>query len=300
MEKCKTISLILGSGGARGLAHIGVIRCLEEQGYEIKAISGSSMGALIGGIYAAGKLEEYASWVCALEKFDVLRLLDPSIGIGGGLFRGEKIILVLRKMLGEYQIEDLPISFTAVAADIKRQREVWLKSGPLFDAIRASIAIPTLFTPVYSEGRMLLDGGLVNPVPIAPTVRDNTDLTIAVDASASIRQHLERPTIPSKPKRSSEDPWYRKHIDAFLENLSIMNVPESQDDYDTFEIIGRSLETMQALITRFQLAAHHPDLLIRIPINLCTFYEFYKAEMLIAYGYQTTQRKLLSLTESDE
>ena len=257
------------------------------------------MGALIGGIYAAGKLEDYANWVSALEKFDIVRLLDPSL-LGGGFFRGEKIISVLRELIGEHLIEELPISYTAVAADIKRQREVWLKSGPLFDAIRASIAIPTLFTPVYSEGRMLLDGGLVNPVPIAPTVRDNTDFTIAVDASAPLRHGLVAPSGTSQEfTHTEENPWYRKHIDAFLENLSISleKEKESQEAYDTFEIVGRSLDTMQALITRFQLAAHHPDVLMRIPINLCNFYEFHKAEMLINYGYEVALKKLNTYSE---
>ena len=164
----KRISLVLGSGGARGLAHIGIIRYLEEQGYRIESISGSSMGALIGGIYATGKLEVYAEWVSALEKIDILRLLDISFS-SGGFLRGDKVIRALRDLIGDHRIEDLPIAYTAVSADLNRQREVWLKSGSLFDAIRASIAIPTLFTPVKHENRLLVDGGLVNPVPIAPT-----------------------------------------------------------------------------------------------------------------------------------
>ncbi|OOZ77506.1 hypothetical protein BOW50_07870 [Solemya velum gill symbiont] len=292
--KDKSVSLVLGSGGARGIAHIGVIRCLEENGYTIESISGSSMGALIGGIYATGKLEAYAKWVCALEKLDVIRLLDPGFGIGAGIFRGEKIISVLRDMVGEYQIESLPISYTAVASDINRQREVWLKSAPLFDAIRASIAIPTLFTPVYSGGRMLLDGGLVNPVPIAPTVRDNTQFTFAVDAGAPVRHDLvNRESSQAVPEKSNpNNNWYRRNIDSFLENLQLKSPHPEHQDMDSLEIISRSIDTMQALITRFQLAAYHPDMLIKIPINICTIYEFYKAEMLIDFGYRVTQKNL--------
>ncbi|OOZ42555.1 patatin-like phospholipase family protein [Solemya elarraichensis gill symbiont] len=293
--KNKSVSLVLGSGGARGLAHIGVIRCLEENGFSIESISGSSMGALIGGIYAAGKLEDYAEWVCALEKLDVIRLLDPSFTVGAGIFRGEKIISVLRDLIGEHQIESLPISFTAVASDIERQREVWLKSGPLFDAIRASIAIPTLFTPVYSDGRMLLDGGLVNPVPIAPTVRDNTQITVAVDAAATVRHDLvsrEPPEPPQDHTSSENDSWYRRNIESFLESLHLTTPHKEHKDPDSLEIISRSIDTMQALITRFQLAAYHPDLLIKIPIDICMFYEFHKAEMLIDFGYRMTQKNL--------
>ena len=289
----KTVSLVLGSGGARGLAHIGVIRLLEERGYEIRSISGSSMGALIGGIYATGRLEDYANWVSALEKLDVVRLLDINFA-SGGLFRGERIIEVLRELIGRHLIEELPISYTAVAADINRQREVWLKTGPLFDAIRASIAIPTLFTPAYSEGRTLLDGGLVNPVPIAPTVRDNTDVTIAVNASAPLSKfgklhHLDKPTEP--------DPWYRKHINAFLENLSIKPEPE-QPSIDSMEIMNRSFETMQAMITRFQLAANSPDITIDIPTNVCSFYEFYRAEELMTFGYEKAEKVMNELLGS--
>ena len=181
----KRVSLVLGSGGARGLAHIGVIRYLEEQGYRIDSISGSSMGALIGGIYATGKLEVYAEWVSALEKIDILRLLDISFS-DGGFLRGDKVIRALRELIGDHQIEDLPISYTAVASDLKRQREVWLKAGSLFDAIRASIAIPTLFTPVRHEGRLLVDGGLVNPVPVSVVRAMGADVVIAVNINADL------------------------------------------------------------------------------------------------------------------
>ena len=169
---------MLGSGGARGLAHIGVIQWLRENGYDIRSIAGSSMGALVGGIYAASKLEVYAEWVLALERMQVVRLLDPAFG-RAGLFKGERIMGVLRELIGDCVIEDLPLSFTAVATDLDSGEEVWLREGKLFDAIRASIATPLIFTPFKHGTRTLLDGALVNPVPIAPTLNDTTDLTIA-------------------------------------------------------------------------------------------------------------------------
>ena len=170
---------MLGGGGARGLAHIGAIRWLTENGYTIRSIAGSSMGALVGGIYAAGKLEAYADWVLALERIAVIRLLDLSFD-RAGLFKGERIIGVLRELLGDHVIEELPISFTAVATDLESGKEVWLREGKLFDAIRASIATPLVFTPFVMRGRVLLEGSLVNPIPIAPTLNDDTDFTIAV------------------------------------------------------------------------------------------------------------------------
>jgi len=178
-----TVSLVLGSGGARGYAHIGAIEELVAQGFDIRSVAGSSMGALVGGVYAAGKLDAYRDWVTPLQRFDVLRLLDWTFS-GGGLIKGDRIIEKLRELIGEIRIEDLPISYTAVAVDLLAQREIWFSRGSLFDAIRASIAIPTVLRPHHYEGRTLVDGGLLNPVPITPTLRDLTDCTIAVDVNA--------------------------------------------------------------------------------------------------------------------
>ena len=179
----KTVSLVLGSGGARGLAHIGAIHWLEENGYDIRSISGCSMGALIGGIYACDKLDVFEEWVRAISKLDIIRLLDVAWG-KQGLVEGDRIITALRELVGDRRIEDLTIKYTAVAADIRREKEVWLKHGSLFDAIRASISLPLFFTPFEMNGMKLLDGGILNPVPIAPTFEDTTYLTIAINLGA--------------------------------------------------------------------------------------------------------------------
>jgi len=193
-----TIALALGSGGARGLAHIGVIEEIERRGYRIIAIAGSSMGALVGGIHAAGKLEIYRDWVCALARFDVLRLVDWTF-TGGGLIKGEKIIDTLRALIGDACIEDLPLAFTAVATDIDRGREVWLARGGLFDAIRASIAIPTIFRPHVLNGRRLVDGALLNPVPVTPLMREPADYLVAVsvDGPIELAAPMEEPATPT-------------------------------------------------------------------------------------------------------
>src|SRR5207245_5964900 len=149
LTRSTTVSLVLGSGGARGLAHIGVIQWLTENGYDIRSIAGSSMGALVGGIYATGKLEVYTEWVSALERMQVVRLLDPAFG-RSGLFKGERIMGVLRKLIGDFAIEDLPVSFTAVATDLEPGEEVWLREGELFDALRRSSATPAISTPHQS------------------------------------------------------------------------------------------------------------------------------------------------------
>src|SRR5512144_607162 len=180
----KTVSLVLGSGGARGLAHIGVIHWLEKHDYNIRSIAGTSIGALIGGIYAAGKLDEYEQWVRAVKKIDIVTLLDLSWG-KSGLVKGDKIINTLVGLVGEQLIEDLPIHYTAVATDLRNQKEIWMKSGKLFDAIRASMSIPLFFTPFKDRGVVLVDGGILNPVPVAPTIGDGTDMTIAVNLGGS-------------------------------------------------------------------------------------------------------------------
>lgn len=178
----RRVALTLGSGGARGYAHIGAIEVLNERGYEIIAISGCSMGALIGGIYAAGKMQAYKDWVTGLRQFDVLRLLDISLNSVGAI-RGEKVLSVVSEMLGDTRIETLPIAYTAVATDLLGHKEIWFQEGPLDRAIRASISIPGLMTPVVMNGRVLVDGALLNPLPIMPTISAHADLVFAVNLS---------------------------------------------------------------------------------------------------------------------
>lgn len=178
----KTVALALGSGGARGYAHIGAIEVLDERGYDIIAISGCSMGALIGGVYAAGKMQAYKDWVTGLGQFDVLKLLDVTLNSVGAI-RGEKVFSVVREMLGDIRIETLPLAYTAVATDLLGHREIWFQEGPLDRAIRSSIAIPGLITPVVMNGRVLVDGALLNPLPIMPTISAHADLVFAVNLS---------------------------------------------------------------------------------------------------------------------
>ena len=183
----RTVALVLGSGGARGYAHIGVIEVLLERGYRIIAIAGCSMGALIGGIHAAGRLQDYKDWVTGLGQFDVLKLLDISLSSPGAI-RGEKIFSIVNDLLGDVRIEDLPLSYTAVATDLLAHKEVWFQEGPLHQAIRASVAIPSLLTPVLLGGRVLVDGGVLNPLPIIPTIASHADLIIAVNLSGEDAQ----------------------------------------------------------------------------------------------------------------
>jgi len=280
----KTVSLVLGSGGARGLTHIGVIRYLEENGYEIASLAGSSMGALVGGIYAAGKLQDYTEWARAITKLDILRLLDISL-VGGGFVKGDKIIATLRQLIGDRLIEDLPIPFTAVASNIVAGKEVWLSKGSLFDAIRASISIPLFFTPFELNGEELLDGGILNPVPIAPTFKDNTDLTIAVNLGGQPDNKYEQNEREPQEDNSPLS-LLQKTIKGFINNLQDGEAQRSRIKLDMYDVINQSLDSMQGTIARQKLAAYPPDLLIDIPRNICGTLEFDRADEMIAYGYQ--------------
>lgn len=291
----KTVSLVLGSGGARGLAHIGVIQYLLEHDYTIRYVAGSSIGALVGGIHAAGKLEAYTDWVCSLELSDVVRLMDLSLG-RESLFKGERIISVLRDLIGEHEIQDLPIRYTAVATDLSDAdggREIWINKGPLFDAIRASIAIPSIFSPVSWNSRLLVDGSVTNPVPMGPTLNDHTDLTIAVNLNG--KHEIIEP--PSKQTPKSRDgivaKFRRERVASFVDrSWPVLGRGASTTVPAMPDLIFRSMETMQQTITEFKFAANPPDVVVSIPRNLCGFFEFYRARELIEFGYQRAKSTL--------
>ena len=298
MAKNKRISLVLGSGASRGLTHIGAINCLEDRGFDIQSISGASMGALIGGIYAAGHLNVYAEWVCSLKRINIFRMLDLSFK-GSSIFKGEKIIETLREMIGDKNIEDLPIGFTAVAADIIEQREIWLNQGSLFDAIRASIAIPMIFAPVKLTGRVLVDGGIINPVPIAPTLNDDTELTIAValNGPPEIFEGEQEEDIQDE---SSEDEKkrYQLRFEKLFGALMPKSTQEEKEELGILNLVTQSMDTMSSSIARFKLAAYRPDIVVEIPRNVSTWFEFDRADELIEFGYQRTLDTLVRYEES--
>ncbi len=276
-----TVSLVLGSGGARGLAHIGVISELEANGYEIKSISGCSMGALVGGIFAAGKLDEFEQWVRAITKVDIVSLLDIAWQ-KHGLVKGDKIINTLIDLVGDRMIEDLPMRYTAVAADVKREKEVWINSGRLFDAIRASISLPLFFTPVEYRSGHLIDGGVLNPVPIAPTFNDDTDLTVAVNLGGP----LQAETISKNSERRSadSDPSFQEKVSQFISDLQVAKKPRPSEDWSVYDIADQAFDAMQSTIARQKLAAYPPDINIEIARNACETLEFDRADEMIELG----------------
>jgi len=309
-----TVAVVLGSGGARGYAHIGALQVIVERGFDIVAIAGSSMGALVGGIHAAGCLDEYTAWVTRLRHLDLLRLVDLSLSAGGAI-RGEKVFAIVRDMVGDTRIEDLPIAYTAVATDLLSHREVWFQEGSLSDAIRASIAIPSLFTPVVSGDQLLVDGALMNPVPILPTLPAQADITLAVSLSGEVRRHS--PTRASGPvtapvlepdeadEPTTNDPLtLRRRAARFFDWEKVREMLGRDHeatapapgvdiaDVGRLDIMNLSFEVMQATLTSYKLAGYPPDLLIEIPKASARTFEFHRAPELIEIGRQRTEAAL--------
>jgi NTE family protein len=299
------VALALGSGGARGYAHIGVIHELQARGYQIVGIAGSSMGALVGGLQAADKLDEFADWARALTQRAILRLLDPTL-TAAGVLRAEKILDAVRDILGELLIEELPIPYTAVTTDLLAGKSVWLQRGPVDEAIRASIAIPGVISPHAVGGRLLADGGILDPLPMAPIAAVNADLTIAVSLSGSETADEPDP----EPKSSVE--WLNRVLSstsALFDSPTARSVlgrfgasgledgdagDEPPGDYavgepevpklGSFEVMNRTIDIAQAALARHTLAAYPPDLLIEVPRSACRSLEFHRAAEVIEVG----------------
>jgi NTE family protein len=295
-EKKRRVSLVLGSGRARGLAHIGVIRVLEDNGYEISSISGCSIGALIGGIFAAGKLDELEHWLCAIRKIDIVNLLDLSWE-KSGFVKGDKIIDTLKDLVGDKTIEELSIPFTAVATDVINEKEVWINSGSLFDAIRASISLPLFFTPVSYRQVQLIDGGVLNPVPIAPTFTDDTDVTIAVNLGGPIESRDDN-VHESRPSTAQTSPL-RQNIERFIDKFRTPLGSGKERDWGPFDIADRAFDAMQSTIARQKLAAYPPDVVIEIARNACGTLEFDRALEMIELGRNKARERLFRGSSED-
>lgn len=284
IARAEKVALALGAGGARGLAQIGVLEVLVERGFEIVTIAGASSGALVGGVHAAGRLAEFRQALEAMTRRDVLRLVDPVVR-RPGLIGGVRLVDAMREVVGDPAIESLPVEFTAVAVDLERQREVWLRSGSLWDALRASFAIPGLFTPHVVHGRELVDGGLLAPLPIAATRLSDAHRLIAVDMHGWPRRP---PGIPAG-SQQLDDPVVRGRRFARWLDRRLGNDPREMGFIET---MSRALDTMQAQIARVHLALDPPELVIKIPRDACQFYEFWRASELIAVGRAETEKAL--------
>lgn len=274
----KNIALVLSGGGARGFAHIGVIKVLEQFGYNITSVAGTSMGALVGGIHAAGRLHEFEEWVTGLDVMEVLKLTDISLS-KKGLVKGTKVIEKLKEIVPDRRIEDLPVPYCAVATDLLRGRERIFTSGSLFDAIRASISIPTFFQPFRIGNDYFVDGGLVNPIPINRVQRRDDDLLAVVDVNADI------PYYPSEPEEDGiTAPNYLRRI-MKINARTGKHIPENKmDDMGLFNLNNRSISIMLNQIAVLTLRNYHIDIMVSLSKEAYGTYDFYKAAGIIREG----------------
>ena len=287
-EVKKKVSLVLSGGGARGIAHIGVIEELEKQGFEVTSISGTSMGALVGGIFAVGKLQEYKNWMYTLDKIDVFKLIDFTLS-SQGLIKGDRVFKKMKEFIPDMNIEELKIHYTATATDIINKKEVVFTKGSIYEAIRASIAIPTVLTPVKRDKSLLVDGGVMNNVPINHVKRTRNDILIVVYVNAVIPVY--KPFI-SKKEKDKKQSIYLKKIKQFQDQLHIIHPKSKHEKLGYFDLINKSISLLTDHISRLSIEKYPPDILIEVSHDACGTYDFYKAEELVEIGRYATVKSI--------
>lgn len=274
----KDVALVLSSGGARGLAHIGAILELEAQGYRITSVAGCSMGALIGGVYAAGKLEEFREWMKTIDRKRMLELTDFSLSINH-LAKGTRIIEAIMKFVPDIAIEDLPIPYCAVATDWKAGREVVFREGSLFQAIRASISLPSFYEPVKRDGMVLIDGGVTNPIPLNRVERHEGDILVGIDVSGH--------NYEAQSEIQHELTERRKRSTSLSQQILNKLIPDNIE-FNHYTMLSRvnSIMIRQNSILMAQLMK--PDILVDIQLGRFSTFDFDKSEKLIAIGRKKT------------
>ena len=318
------VGIALGSGSARGWAHIGVLRRLQRHGIEPDIVTGTSIGALVGSCYAADKLDELESWVTSLGWRDVVSLMD--VKFSGGLIEGRKVFQFFDQHMADLTFENLSKPFAAIATDLQSGREIWLQHGHLAEAVRASISIPGLFTPYRTQsGQVLVDGGLVNPVPVTLCRAMGADLVIAVNLNSDVvGKHLRSSRIVSnefvaeepEPQDSEQSRQnqqeMRKAENDFLKRISQLfgDADDAVEDAHDApmpgvrDVIASSINIMQDRVTRSRMAGDPADLVLSPRLSHLGLMEFYRASEAISGGEQTVEyalpalKSLLGLDES--
>ncbi len=281
------VHLVLGSGGARGIAHIGVIEELEKDGHEIIEVIGCSMGAVVGGIYSAGYLTEYRDWLLTLNKSAVWRLLDFTF-TRQGFLKGEKVFDTILNMTGPLDIENLRIPFTAVATEMHNREEVIIRNGDLFQALRASISIPGIFTPVKHDHEVLVDGGVLNPLPLNLVKRRDDAIVVAVNINARKPQDAN-PKVEYREKEPPEEPkgWL-----PISWPFTKKNAPTGPPSFSLIDLMQTSYDYTQDRLTELMIKHYSPDITVDIPRTTCGTFEFYRAKELIDLGQKSYQKAI--------
>lgn len=285
----KTVALVLSSGGARGMAHIGAIEELEYRGYEITSIAGSSIGSVIGGAYASGALAEYEKWISGFEKIDILKLMDFTVS-KRGFIRGEKVLNAMRDIFPDTNIEDLKIPLTIIGTDITNHKEIIYDKGSLYTAIRASIAIPTVMAP-HRQGEIeVVDGGVINPFPIDRIKRHDDDIIVGINLNYPEPYNNPEKTLKLK---EDEDNKY-KRIREFMNEKwpGFFNHKEEKNQLGFFDLLTSSLWVLQEKVTELYINQYHPEVVVNISRYSSDTFGFYRAKELIDYGRAQAKKAL--------
>jgi len=286
------IGLALGSGTARGWAHVGVIRALARVGIKPDLVCGTSIGALVGAAYVAGEIENFEKWLSGLRFADVLSFMD--LRMNGGMIKGERLMEFFRRNFVDRPIEDLPMPFAAVATDLYTGGEVWLRAGSTVDAVRASIALPALFTPVMHQGRVLVDGAVVNPVPVSLARAMGADIVIAVDLSADmLGRYLRAEPDPETPA-PDVSAWRRK-LQARIGSLLPANAEDEPKLPSILEVVATSINIMQVRISRSRMAGDPPEVVIAPRLAQLGLLDFHRSAQAIAEGERAVEAALPGL-----
>jgi NTE family protein len=296
MSSAPKIGLALGSGLARGFAHIGVVRALKRHGIVPTIVSGTSMGALVGGAYLSNRLDNVEEWAYSLNRAKVMSYLDFSRGIisgGGGMIGGEKLVKLMLDNFGEVRVEELPYPFIAISTDLVTGHEVWMRKGRLVDVMRASFSVPGIFPPVSVNGRWLIDGALVNPVPVSACTATGARMTIAVNVNGDIIGKVKHPgeKIPTVAGFDLLNVEGQPQVEE-AKNSGIINriFRREADHPSVFGVMVSSLNIVQDRLSRSRLAGDPPDVLIVPRIGHIGLMEFDRAEELIAEGEAAVER----------
>ena len=285
------VGLALGSGSARGWAHIGVIRALEEAGVHPELVCGTSIGALVGAAYAAGELERLESWVLGLQIADVVGFADVSLS--AGLLKGDRLMQFFRINFADRPLEQLRVPFAAVATSLQTGAEVWLRSGSTLDAVRASIALPGIFTPVRRDGSLLVDGGLTNPIPVSLARAMGADVVIAVDLGSDILgRRFRTSAAPDAP--ASQPQWMLK-LRENLVALAPEKSPEEPPMPSIMDVLSTSMDIVQVRIARSRLAGEPPEVLVAPRLAHLRLFDFHRAKEAIEEGRRAVERVARSL-----
>jgi NTE family protein len=294
--KKKKVALVLSGGGARGIAHIGAIEELLRNDFEITSVAGTSMGAMVGSVYAMGKMDQFRDWLLSLDKMKVFKLVDFTFS-SQGLIKGDRVLTEMKKFIEDTRIEDLKIPFAAVSADLINKKEVVFTEGSVYEAIRASIAIPTVFTPVKQNKALLVDGGVLNNIPIDRVKRKRGDILVVVNVNANIP--IDR---PAEPKKVSEEKnsVYKKKIAEFQDFFHDIFNSEREEKLGYFDLIDKTIGLMIYHNAQSSIERHSPDILIKVSRDACATYDFYKAGDLVEIGRHAARKSIEEYTGKDK